>query len=50
MEVTQEALDTLGEIRRRSGDAIARRLDTWTQDDLELFATLLRRYNDADAT
>lgn len=50
LEVTQEALDTLSEIRRRSGDAIARRLDAWTQDDLELFATLLRRYNDADAT
>lgn len=48
LEPTQEAVDVLGDIRRRSGEAIAARLESWTPEDLELFATLLRRYNDAD--
>ncbi|GAC49077.1 MarR family winged helix-turn-helix transcriptional regulator [Gordonia aichiensis] len=48
LEPTQEAVDVLGDIRRRSGEAIAARLESWTPEDLELFATLLRRYNNAD--
>jgi len=48
LKPTQEAVDVLGDIRRRSGEAIAARLESWTPEDLELFATLLRRYNNAD--
>ncbi|GAB33062.1 MarR family winged helix-turn-helix transcriptional regulator [Gordonia otitidis] len=49
LEPTPEALDILGEIRQRSGEAIAARLESWTPEDLDLFATLLHRYNNADS-
>ncbi|MGV9824342.1 MarR family winged helix-turn-helix transcriptional regulator [Gordonia sp. NPDC003429] len=49
LELTADGESILDDIRHRSGAAITRLLADWPAGDLEQFASLLHRYNTAEA-